>query len=65
MACMSANRANAELLSVVTDLAARFFATISVCANQLSMHPLFWPSVPVNLAATNSTNFASVWRGAN
>jgi nucleotide-binding universal stress UspA family protein len=40
MACMSANRSNAELLSVLADLAERFSATvIGVCANQLSMRP--------------------------
>lgn len=42
MACMSANRSNAELLSVVADLAERFSATVmGVCANQLSMHSSF------------------------
>ena len=42
MVCMSANRSNAELLSVVADLAERFSATvIGVCANQLSMHSSF------------------------
>jgi nucleotide-binding universal stress UspA family protein len=40
MACMSANRSNAELLSVAADLAERFSAAvIGVCANQLSMRP--------------------------
>ena len=40
MACVSANRSNGELLSVVADLAERFSATvIGVCANQLLMHP--------------------------
>jgi nucleotide-binding universal stress UspA family protein len=39
MACMSADRSNAELLAVVADLARRFSATvIGVCAKQLSMH---------------------------
>ena len=42
MACMSANRSNAELLSVVGDLAERFSAAvIGVCADQLSMHSSF------------------------
>lgn len=42
MACMSANRSNAELLSVVADIAERFSASvIGVCANQLSMHSSF------------------------
>ena len=42
MVCMSANCSNAELLSVVADLAERFSATvIGVCANQLSMHSSF------------------------
>ena len=42
IACMSANRSNAELLLVAADLAERFSATvIGVCANQLSMHSPF------------------------
>jgi nucleotide-binding universal stress UspA family protein len=39
MACMTTDRSNAELLTVVADLAQRFSAAvIGVCAKQLSMH---------------------------
>jgi nucleotide-binding universal stress UspA family protein len=39
MACMSTDRSNVELLTVVADLARRFSAAvIGVCAKQLSMH---------------------------